>query len=53
MEPIVETELEDFPEALFKLLSRAAVANGRTVEEEIVARLGESPDREETDQRKH
>lgn len=29
------------------------MVHGRTMEEEIVARLGESPDREETDQRKH
>jgi Arc-like DNA binding domain len=40
-----EAELE-IPEALFKLLSKAAVANGRTMGEEIIARLAASLDQD-------
>ena len=48
MEPTYEVELE-IPETLYKAISETAMAHGRTMEEEIVARLGESIDRDETE----
>lgn len=46
MEPSADTALE-VPEHLFKALSKAAVTNGRTTEEEIIARPVASLDRHE------
>lgn len=48
MGPTTETE-QELPDDLFKLLSEAAVASNRTVEEEIITRLEMSLDREETE----
>jgi hypothetical protein len=41
MEPTTELDLE-MPEALYRQLGTAAVANRRTLEEEIIARLTSS-----------
>ena len=46
MAPTTNTELE-IPQDLFKLLSKAAGANNRTMEEEIIARLAATLDRGE------